>query len=419
VYIFRNVFNRNKFFAARAADQDDRQPFFKSGSDDSLGYGRRYVFHNTMLQASDGRSQYGLGGGAGMGGTGNAQLVHNTISMNNIYHLWKPNSAVYQVGSDNTFQNDMFNGSMGTAVINGINATPTYATGHGWKSESGGQYQLAAGTAGVDRAVRIPNFNDHFVGAGPDVGAAESGAPAMKFARDAATDTTSVGTSVPTAPTGATTPTTPATASSTGAASVSSTIDSSSYTIAAGQVVSFTVALMGGAGTAGGTVNFQASGASIAGCSAVNVANGKAVCTTSSLAAGTYKVIGVYSGDAKYGAAQAGPITQTVSGAAAAAAGTSTRFTIDSSKYTTSAGAEVTFTVVVPNHLGAAPTGTVKFTANGDAIPACSAVPLSGNVATCSTKTLAAGSQVIRGVYSGNGTYSAGVAGPITQTVKG
>src|SRR5258706_11618171 len=134
-----------------------------------------------MLQASDGASQYGLGGGAGVGGTGDSQLVHNTVSMNNIYHLWKPNSMVYQVGTDNTFQNDMYNGSAGTAVISGINATPTYAAGHGWQSESGGQYALAAGTPGYDQGVRIPNFNDDFQGAAPHVRAVEPGGAAMKF----------------------------------------------------------------------------------------------------------------------------------------------------------------------------------------------------------------------------------------------
>jgi hypothetical protein len=419
VYIFRNVFNRNKFYSGKAPDQDDRQPFFKSGSDASLGNGRRYILHNTMLQASDGASQYGLGGGAGVGGTGSAQLINNTISMNNIYHLWKPNSAVYQAGVNNVFQNDMFNGNMGTAVVGGINAAPTYATGNGWKSEAGGQYQLAAGTPGVDQGVRIPNFNDSFNGSGPDVGAAESGAAAMKFARDAATASTSVGTTVPpsTAPTPTPTPV-PTPGPATGTAPVSSTIDSSSYTIAAGQSVTFTVALMGSSGTPGGTVNFQSNGASIAGCSAVAIASGKAACTTSSLMGGTYKITGLYSGNATYGVGQAGPITQTVTGAAASTPGTMTRFTIDSSKYTTSAGQNVTFTVQVPNNLGSAPTGTVKFTENGNTISGCSAVALSGNVATCRTTALTRGSHAIRGTYSGNGSYAAGVAGPITQTVN-
>jgi hypothetical protein len=194
VYIFRNVFNRNQFYDNRAPDTDERQPFFKSGSSPDLDNGRRYLIHNTMLQATVAGSSYGLGGGAGVGGTGSTQLVHNTISMNNIYHLWKPNSAVYQVGADNTFQFDMFNGSMGTAVVSGINATPQYAAGNGWQSEAGGQYQLAANTPGYHQGVRIPNFNDDT--ATPDVGAHQSGAAAMKFGIAASTGT-SGGTATP------------------------------------------------------------------------------------------------------------------------------------------------------------------------------------------------------------------------------
>src|SRR6185312_9227232 len=160
LYIFRNVWNRNQFIQGAACDSDQKQPMFKSGSSSDFGNGRRYLFHNTMLQAQQAGCSNGLGGGAGVGGTGDTQLVHNTVSMNNIYHLWKANSIGYQIGTDNTFQNDMYNGSAGTAVISGINATPAYAAGNGWQSESGGAYALAAGTPGYDQGARIPNFND-------------------------------------------------------------------------------------------------------------------------------------------------------------------------------------------------------------------------------------------------------------------
>ena len=186
VYVFRNVWSRNQFNQSSTSDADDRQPFFKSGSDSSLGHGRRYIFHNTMLQATQPGSSFPLGGGAGVGGTGSAQPVTNTVSKNNIYHLYKSGSTVYQVGANTSFERDMSNGSWSVAVVNGINATPTYAAGNGWQSEAGGQYQLAAGTAGHDQAVRIANFNDAFLGGAPDVGAAEAGSAPMKFGLAAA-----------------------------------------------------------------------------------------------------------------------------------------------------------------------------------------------------------------------------------------
>ena len=182
-YVFRNVWNRSQFFERPTSlDTDDRQPFFKSGSDSSLGFGRRYFFHNTMLQAQQAGLQYGLGGGYGMGGTGSTQLITNTHSKNNIYHLWKPGkSAFYQTGAAGTeVANDMYNGTAGDAtIVNGINATPVYAAGHGWQAEAGGNYQLDPTSPGFGRGVKIPNFNDD--AAAPDVGAHQSGSASMKF----------------------------------------------------------------------------------------------------------------------------------------------------------------------------------------------------------------------------------------------
>ncbi len=182
VYIFRNVWNRAQMYERVALDQDDRQPFFKSGGTDTLGHGRRYVFHNTMLQATQAGLTYPLGGGYGMGGTGSTQLIENTWSKNNIYHLWKPKGAFYQTGSTNVVGHDMYNGTPGSiAIPTGINATPRYALGHGWVSEAGGNYQLERGTPGYDAGERIPNFNDAFSGTNPDVGAHEADTGAMKF----------------------------------------------------------------------------------------------------------------------------------------------------------------------------------------------------------------------------------------------
>src|SRR5258706_7811879 len=408
VYIFRNVFNRNKFFEKVTCDGDDRQPFFKSGSDASLGDGRRYLFHNTMLQAQQSGCSYGLGGGAGVGGTGSAQLVNNTMSMNNIYQLWKPNSAVYQIGVNNLFQNDKYNGNAGTAMVNGIHATPTYAAGNGWSSEANGAYALAAGTPGFDGAVRIPNFNDTFVGAGPDVGAAEAGGPAMKFGI-AAADATPAPAPAP-APTPSPSPS-PSPSPPPAPVPASYTMDSSRYTVNAGQAVMFTARVIGGTSAPTGSVTFKASGNAIAGCVSVAVSNRKALCTTTGLPAANYQVTGDYSGDTAYTAGVAGPITQTVLGAPPAL-----KLGIDSSRYASKLGQPVTFPVTITG--GSSPTGTVRVTDGAGNIPGCNAVSLANGMATCTTKTLARGSHAIRGWYSGDAANGAGVAGPITQTVN-
>jgi len=182
VYVFRNIWNRSQFKEKISSlDLDDRQPFFKSGGTDTLGHGRRYILHNTMLQARQSGLTNGLGGGFGLGGTGSAQLIQNTWSRNNIYHQWKDGKGfTYQTGSTSSFVTDMYNGTTGdTTVANGIKATPQYASGHGWQSEAGGNYQLAPGTPGVGAGTKVPNFNDGV--ATPDVGAHQSGTGAIKF----------------------------------------------------------------------------------------------------------------------------------------------------------------------------------------------------------------------------------------------
>ena len=421
VYIFRNVWNRSQFYEGRTSDADSHEVFLKSGSSPEFRNGRRYVFHNTMLQAKDAGQANGGGGGAAIGGTGDSQPVRNTISMNNIYHLWKSGTATYQMGGDNTFQNDMFNGAMGTAITGGINATPSYASGNGWQSEAGGLYALAAGTPGYDGGVRIPNFNDGFAGAAPDVGAAEAGKGAMKFGLAASTGNSggnAVPPSTPTTPPPSTPtppPSTPTPPPSTGGTTAPSlALGASAYSIAGGQGVSLSVTVSGGAGTPTGTVAFRSNGTAINGCAAVALSNGAASCNTNGLGGGANAITGVYSGDGKYTTGQAGPITVNVSGNAPTAPVTlPTQFGIDSSAYTTSTGQPVTFTASIPGT-----GGTARFQYDNSTIANCSASPVVNGVATCTTAGLPAGNWAIRAFYSGAGSYTAGTAGPITQTVK-
>ncbi|HZZ94888.1 MAG TPA: Ig-like domain-containing protein, partial [Usitatibacter sp.] len=311
LYIFRNVWDRNEFIQGSACDSDQKQPMFKDGSSSDFGNGRRYLFHNTMLQRTQSGCNNGLGGGAGVGGTGDAQLVHNTVSMNNIYNLWKPqNGPFFQIGTDNTFQNDMM-ATVGVPEIGVVLGRPQYAAGNGDMAGDSGLYALAAGTPGYDQGIRIPNFNDHFNGVAPDVGAMEAGDGAMMFGVAAATSSSSADGSGGTGggsgggSSGGSTPP-PVTN-----APVSATMDSSSYTVKQGARVTFTAAVMGNAGTPTGAVSFTANNTPISGCSAVALSAGKATCSTS-LKRGSFQIRGNYSGDATYGAGVAGPITETV-----------------------------------------------------------------------------------------------------------
>ena len=182
LYLFRNVYNRSRKLSERTLDTDDRGPMFKAGSINSTtGDGRRYVFHNTALQPSASGSSYGLGAGYGLGGN-SGQALTNTISRNNIFQNWKPSWLSVDIagGYSDDVDYDLYNGGLNlTGESNGTKNTPVYASGNGPASGSGGMYQLAPSSPGYGKGAKIPNFNDD--ASAPDVGAAQSGAPAMKF----------------------------------------------------------------------------------------------------------------------------------------------------------------------------------------------------------------------------------------------
>jgi hypothetical protein len=193
VYIFRNIHNRSRKLSTVSTDQDSGSTFSKSGTSNGIGNGRRYVFHNTLLQATASGMTWPLGPHQGI--TGPGVPMTNTVSRNNILHVKKSNWYAIDAegGSGDDMDYDLYNGSVNVsgAEVHGHVGTPIYASGHGWTSESGGLYQQATNSPGYDRGVRLPNFNDNFTGGAPDIGAAETGRPAMRFGIKAAAPATS------------------------------------------------------------------------------------------------------------------------------------------------------------------------------------------------------------------------------------
>jgi hypothetical protein len=183
-YVFRNVYNRSRQRVLQPTDNDERNNFSKSGSWAGYGNGRRYVLHNTTLQATALGATYPLGAGGGILNSGSSEPLTNTMSRNNILHIWKSWwTAIGQGsgGANNDADYDLYNGalSISGAESHGIVGTPVYASGNGWQSEAGGMYQLAPSSPGFGKGVKLPGFNDG--AAAPDMGAQQSGAPAMKF----------------------------------------------------------------------------------------------------------------------------------------------------------------------------------------------------------------------------------------------
>jgi hypothetical protein len=191
-YMFRNVFDR-VLQPSRDHAPDTRA---WTGCAYQSGDKRFYFYHNTLLCPGGeegagfcwayGNDYKEIGAGRGVVDDGNF-----TISRNNIYQTLRwPDDVNYvtrRIRGGFSFDYELYNGVLDThsteaAAMWGPHAlrgTPRYREGHG--SGHVGRAQLDAGSPGKDAGVRIPNFNDDYEGAAPDIGAHEHGAPDMKL----------------------------------------------------------------------------------------------------------------------------------------------------------------------------------------------------------------------------------------------
>jgi hypothetical protein len=110
----------------------------------------------------------------------------NTMSRNNILHIHKPGLPSIKDLTGVTYHDplgdydyDLYNGNIDAyrgAEPNGIHDVPIYDPTNGE-----GEFALDPSSPGYDAGVVIPNFNDDYSGAGPDMGAHEAGSPPMEF----------------------------------------------------------------------------------------------------------------------------------------------------------------------------------------------------------------------------------------------
>ncbi len=177
VYFWRNVYAVSR--AGRTTDSSGYRGhyLFKLGNEKlKWVQGKMYVFHNTSLQppAYAGRAEP-CGAQVGIVFTSPRKQAHNITTRNNIFHLrFNGGLAVRdaQKTASNDFDHDLHNGRVAAkegSERHGIKAEPTY------QRAPDGRLWLAPGTPGHDAGIRIPNFNDDYLGAAPDMGAVETG----------------------------------------------------------------------------------------------------------------------------------------------------------------------------------------------------------------------------------------------------
>jgi hypothetical protein len=177
------------------------------------------------------------------------------------------------------------------------------------------------------------------------------------------------------------------------------TLSASSTSISVGQAVQLAAWVTPTAAT--GSVQFL-DGASVLG--TVGLSGGTASLSIATLSAGTHNITAAYAGDGNDAGSTSSAVTVTVAKLAAS-------LSIGSSLNPSISGQAVTFTAAVTP---AAATGSVQFL---DGATVLGTVPVSGGSAAFSTAALAPGNHSITASYSGDGTYSAAVAG-LAQLVK-
>jgi len=188
------------------------------------------------------------------------------------------------------------------------------------------------------------------------------------------------------------------------------TLTATPGTTVTGQNVTFTATVAGTSQSTPaptGTVTLTNTAASPAATLAtIDLNAGSGTWTTSSLAAGTYTVVGTYSSDSVYDVSTSSAVIVTINSPAK----TSVTLSVPASAVV---GASVTFTATVSGSSGT-PTGTVTFY---DGTKTLGTGTLASGKASYSTSSLAAGSHSIIASYGGDSNNASGVSAAETITI--
>lgn len=177
-----------------------------------------------------------------------------------------------------------------------------------------------------------------------------------------------------------------------------------------GAPVTFTSGVtVSGPEPATGTVTYNDSSVPLAGCSGMAVGT---PCTATFAVPGTHHIAASYSGDAL-----TAPSISPVFNIDIAVAGTSTTLTDNPTSGVTGQPIGLSATVAVGPPGGGALSGTVTITDSGSPVPGCSALPLSGNVATCNPG-FSAGTHTLVATYSGDSGHGSSSSTSVTLPIS-
>ncbi len=187
MYLYRNVVNFSQRAPYPTKKYNYGGAFVKIGSEPkqlATSKGSLFIYHNTLLQPATPWKIGSATAGASEGilYTSPTKVQSYITTRNNIIHVREGNHSVREQGTmdpTNDFDYDLYSGNIVSGAgseKNGLHGLPVYSA-----TNKTGEYALDPQSAGYDQGVVIPNFNDHFSGKGPDMGAFEAGSEPMLF----------------------------------------------------------------------------------------------------------------------------------------------------------------------------------------------------------------------------------------------
>jgi hypothetical protein len=195
IYIFRNVFGESRIshqdHSGGAMIKTGMNFIEINGEQVSTGLGYRFIFHNTALQPNGPLNVF------------SGSQLHNAVTRNNIFYSLGQTYPRDAASSHNDFKNDLTGSYLGggfvksmflvseklewylAATMNKIQWGRVESVRNG-KTVAITDPLMQVANPAIDTGVRLPDFNDDFTGAAPDIGAFETGLPPLRFGREMA-----------------------------------------------------------------------------------------------------------------------------------------------------------------------------------------------------------------------------------------
>lgn len=195
LYIFRNVFGESRLSHMDPSGgmmiKTGMNMVTLNGERVSTGLGYRFIYHNTALQPKGGLDVF------------SSHELHNAVTRNNIFYSRGRSYPQDRGAPGNDFKHDLTGGYLGGGFVHSMFLpsqrlewflAPTMKRIQWGRIEFQTNGQKTAITdpmiyganPALEKGVRLNGFNDEFTGDAPDMGAFETGSPALRFGREMA-----------------------------------------------------------------------------------------------------------------------------------------------------------------------------------------------------------------------------------------